>query len=286
MKSAIVLLVGRPNVGKSTLVNAIVGHKVSITSPKPQTTRFSIQAVYEDERGQLLLTDTPGIFMKAHDPISRLVNKRTVATLQEEADVVVYVVDRSRARSFEEGRVLGLVRALKKPTILVINKTDKEPDHGAEYRFLEDEVTHVLSMSAKEEKDIRPLIDLLFTYAKRDYPLVDRDSLVTPAVNITSRIYLQEIIREKIYLAMRQEVPYHISVFVDHIKERKNGTLYIHAFLYTSDSRYKKILIGKEGRMLNEIGRSVRHELETVTQKKIYLDLRVETNVTAQQSQD
>ena len=277
MKQAgIVLVIGRPNVGKSTLVNAIVGHKVSITSPKPQTTRFPIEAVYEDDRGQLIFIDTPGVFRKAEDTMSKVVNRRTLAAIDEECDVVLYVVDKTRARSYEEGRVLGLIRKLNKPVVLTINKADDPgTDHSAEYRFLEEEVASTHTISAKEEQHIKPLIDDLFSYAHRDYPLVDTSNLVTPALNVTSRMYLEELIREKVYLFTRQELPYNVGVSVDKIEDHDRDVLYIKAQVITTDVRYKKMLIGKEGRMVTEIGRAARKELEAVTRRKVYIDLQV-----------
>jgi GTP-binding protein Era len=125
MKQGTVLLIGRPNVGKSTFLNNLLGHKVAITSPKPQTTRFPIQAVYEDERGQLLFIDTPGVFGKADDMQAKKVNESTLNALGKEVDVVLYMVDHTRRRDFEESKVLGIVRkinALLK--ILVVNKVD------------------------------------------------------------------------------------------------------------------------------------------------------------------
>ena len=120
MKSGTVALIGRPNVGKSTLVNNLIGQKVAITSPKPQTTRFPIQALYEDERGQIIFFDTPGIFIKAKDRLSKKINRQTLQTLSEQFDVVLYIVDPTRKRDFEEGRVLGIVRQIDKPKILIL----------------------------------------------------------------------------------------------------------------------------------------------------------------------
>src|SRR3989344_3257305 len=124
MKAGVVALVGRPNVGKSTLLNTLLGQKVSITSPKPQTTRFPIQAVYEEERGQIVFMDTPGIFSKVKDQVAARINLRTEETIDRGVDVIVYMVDHTRERAEEENRVLGIVRKTKAPKILVINKVD------------------------------------------------------------------------------------------------------------------------------------------------------------------
>lgn len=123
-KSGTILLIGRPNVGKSTFLNTLVGQKVSITSPKPQTTRFPIKATYEEDRGRLLFIDTPGIFGKAEDSLSKKINKQTFSTLNQEVDLVLYMIDHTRKRDFEEGKVLGIVRKIDKPKFLIVNKTD------------------------------------------------------------------------------------------------------------------------------------------------------------------
>ncbi len=278
-KAGIVLLVGRPNTGKSTLVNNLIGHKVSITSPKPQTTRFPIEAVYEDERGQLIFIDTPGLFKKASDRLAKVVNRRTSEALKGDYDMVLYVIDKTRHRSFEEGRVLGEVRKIKKPVILVLNKDDvKDSDCSAEYLFMQEEVDATHTVSALKKRHLKPLLDTLFSYAPRTYPLLDAQAMPTPSLTLTSRLYLQDIIREKIYLFTRHELPYRTGVAVDEITERKNGVLYIHGTIYTTDARYKKMLIGKEGRMVTEIGRAARKELEVASNRKIYLDLIIEVD--------
>ena len=147
-KSGKVLLVGRPNVGKSTFVNNVIGQKVAITSPKPQTTRFPIKAVYEEERGRIIFVDTPGIMDKATDLMSRSINKATLQVINEDVDVVLYFIDPTRRRDFEESKVLGLVRKINKPKILVINKVDQEKTYLPQYEFLKDEFDQCFEISA------------------------------------------------------------------------------------------------------------------------------------------
>src|SRR4030042_4294981 len=124
MKQGNVLLIGRPNVGKSTFLNNVIGQKVAITSPKPQTTRFPIHAIYEDERGTIFFVDSPGVFGKTEDTLSKKINESTLKSANANIDVVIYMVDHTRKRDFEEAKVLGIVRKLEKPKILVINKID------------------------------------------------------------------------------------------------------------------------------------------------------------------
>jgi len=118
MKQGVVLLIGRPNVGKSTFANNLIGQKVAITSPKPQTTRFPIQAIYQEKRGQIILVDTPGIFGRAKDFLSKKINEKTLKTINQEIDIILYMVDPTRKRDFEEAKVLGIVRKINKPKIL------------------------------------------------------------------------------------------------------------------------------------------------------------------------
>ena len=279
MKSGIVALIGRPNVGKSTLLNHILGHKVSITSPKPQTTRFNIEAVYEDERGQIVIIDTPGIFGKVEDPLAKRINLQAEESLNQGVNVVVYMIDHTRERDFEENKILGIVRKVKVPKILVINKIDiKEPTHIVQYKFMEEEFDSVVHISALEHKNIPTLLDAIFSFLPEGKPTVDISTLSQPALNIDSKLFIAEIIREKAFLFLRREVPYSLTTMVDDIIERTGGTLYIKARILTSADRYKAMIVGKGGSMIKEISMAARKELETASNKKVYLELTVETD--------
>lgn len=279
MKAGIVALIGRPNAGKSTLLNNILGHKVAITSPKPQTTRFPIQAVFEDERGQIVFVDTPGVFAKIKDQISGRINARTEEAVEQGVDVIAYIVDHTRERAEEENRALGIVRKVKVPKILVINKVDiKEPTFIVQYKFMEAEFDHVVSLSAKEGKHIPLLLDAIFELLPEGTPMVDRAAMSQPGINIDSKTFVAEIIREKAFLELRKEVPYAITAVVDELDERANGILYIKARILTAADRYKGMIIGKDARMIKEIGATARKELEVASGKKVFLDLTVETD--------
>ncbi|MFC1626753.1 GTPase Era [Patescibacteria group bacterium] len=279
MKSGIVALVGRPNVGKSTLLNNILGHKVSITSPKPQTTRFNIQAVYEDERGQIVFVDTPGIFAKIEDSLARKINPRAEETLHQGVDIVLYMIDHTRQRSFEENKTLGIVRKSKAKKILVINKIDiKHPTHIVQYKFMEDEFDAVVSISALKRKNQNLLIDKIFEFLDENKPLVDKSTLIQPGLNLDSKMFISELIREKAFLFLRRELPYTLTTTVDEIKERDNGTLYIVARIITSNDKYKRMIIGNKGSMIREISMAARKELETARNKKVFIDLTVEAD--------
>ncbi len=279
MKSGIVALIGRPNVGKSTLLNNILGQKVSITSPKPQTTRFNIQAVYEDGRGQIIFVDTPGIFGKVHDPLAKHINANTEESLNTGVDVALYMVDHTREKDFEENKALGIVRKIAAPKILVINKTDiKRPTHIIQYKFMEDEFDKTVEISALEHKNLNILLDTIFEYLPEHDALVDTTTLAQPALNLDSKLFISEIIREKAFLFLRKEVPYTLTTVVDQVTERDNGTVYIKARILTNADRYKAMIIGKGGVMIKEISQAARKELETATSKKVFLELTVETD--------
>lgn len=279
MKSGYAAIIGRPNSGKSTLLNNLLGHKVSITSPKPQTTRFPIEAVYEDERGQIIFIDTPGIFAKVQDSISRKINPMAQKVLGRGVDVIVYLVDHTRDRDIEENKVLGLVRSFDKPKILAVNKIDiKKPSFLPHYVFLEDEFDNKIEISGLFKSNLNYLIDNIFELLPEGEKIVKEEYRPTPVLNMNSKIFLAEIIREKAYLFLRKEVPYTLTTVVDEITERKNNIIYIKARIITSADRYKRMIIGDNGRMIKEIGMAARKELETATNQKIFLDLIVEVN--------
>lgn len=276
-KSGVVALLGRPNAGKSTLLNAIIDRKVSITSPKPQTTQFSIQAVYEDPRGQILFTDTPGIFAKTDNPKSHELNLTAEHTLKEGVDVIVYVVDKTRERGIEENKVLGIVRKSDVPKILVINKTDKKhPDFIEQYKFMEEEFDATISLSARTRTNINILIDTIFAFLKEGEKLADVKGLSIPVLNMDSKLFLEEMIREKAFLRLRREVPYNIRVVVDSIVEKPQKNMSVIRARIIAPERYKKMIIGSGGTKIKEIGMMARRELELATNRNIYLELTVE----------
>lgn len=269
--------------GKSTFLNNLLGQKVAITSPKPQTTRFPIQAVYEDPRGQLLFIDTPGVFGKAEDFLAKKINESTFKSLGKEVDVVIYMVDHTRRRDFEESKVLGIVRKIKAPfKILVVNKVDLvDKSYVAQYRFLEDELPEVHAISALLGKHIKPLIDSIFNSlpekpSKKTASLIGENG--QQLRNIDSNIFIAELIREKIFLHTGREVPYTTTVIVDEITERSPRLTYIRARILTTHDRYKKMLIGRGGEKIKDLGRLARKEIELAINKKVFLELTIETD--------
>jgi GTPase len=279
MKAGIVALIGRPNVGKSTLLNNILGQKVSITSPKPQTTRFLIQAVLEEERGQIVFIDTPGIFNNAKEALSKIINPKAEEALSTNIDLVLYVIDHTRERSTEENRALGIVRKTTVPKILVVNKIDiKHPTYMIQYLFMQEEFDRTVEVSALKRSNINRLVDMIFEFLPEREPIVDTSRMIQPGLNLDSKTFISEIIREKAFLFLRSELPYTLTTVVDEISERDNGTMYVKARVLTTDDRYKAMIVGKNGFMVKEISMAARKELEAASNKPVYLDLTVETD--------
>lgn len=277
MKVGTVAIIGRPNTGKSTLVNNLVGQKVAITSPKPQTTQFPIYAVYQDDRGQIIFVDTPGIFAKTKNLRDKSVNLEAEKVLEKEVDLILYIIDHTRQRGIEENRVLGIVRSIPIPKILVINKDDiKKPSFIEQYKFLEDEFDKIHRISAIKGKNLSLLLTDIFSYLPEGEKKIEREDLAIPALNISSKLYVGEIIREKAFLVLRRELPYKIRVVVDELEERENGMTYIKARIITNTLNYKKMIIGRNASQIKEIGMMARKEFEIGSNRKVYLDLTVE----------
>lgn len=276
-KSGVAAILGRPNAGKSTLLNAIIGTKVSITSPKPQTTQFSVQAVYDDPRGQIIFSDTPGIFAKTDNPKASDINMTAEHAINDGVDVIVYVVDKTRERGVEENKVLGLIRKSDVPKILVINKSDvRQPDFIEQYKFMEEEFEATIELSAKTHFNLNVLIDTIFAFLKEGEKVVDSQSLALPVMNVDSKLYLEELIREKAFLRLRREVPYSIQVIVDETIEKPQKNMTVIKARILTPSRYKKMIIGAGGSKIKEIGSMARRELELATNRKIFLELLVQ----------
>lgn len=302
MKIGRVLLIGRPNVGKSTFVNNLVGQKVAITSPKPQTTRFPIRAFYEDARGKIIFVDTPGIFSQKRKPaagwqLSQKVNETSLQEVNKDIDLVIYMIDHTRRRDFEEAKVIGIVRKIGKPKILVINKTDlEEKTYLPQYKFLEEEIPTVFQISALKNMHIKPLLDKIFdllpeaneTKSSEEAKENNRVNFIEeeisqsktghPLLNVDSKTFISELIREKVFIMMGQEIPYTTTAIVDEIKEKGKQIIIIKARILTTNNRHKKMLIGAGGRKIKEIGSYARKEIALATGKIIYLDLIVETD--------
>jgi GTPase len=272
-----VALVGRPNSGKSTLLNNIVGQKVAIVSDKPQTTQTRITAVYEDERGQIFLRDTPGLFESKYG-IKK--SKAIIRDAISDADLLVYVMDCSRRWGEEEEEIKNIVIEFGKPFIVVFNKIDLKNLKNKDYylRKIDGLETDVLETSALKNKGVKALINKIFELiptGKRDKYVDDH---VSPLLSQNSQQYLEEIIREQIYTLTREEVPYQTKVKVGSIINNDvRKILKVKAVIEVSDEKYKGMLIGVNGSMINKIRDGVVEELSRLTEKRAYVTLKVKS---------
>jgi GTP-binding protein Era len=274
-KSGFAVLVGRTNVGKSTLLNALVGTKIAIVTPKPQTTRDTYHGIVHRPEGQIVFVDTPGLFKTQP---SRLVQNlhHKVRDALEGIDVIVHVVDPTRAIGSEDQRVNDLVDHTAHPKILVINKLDL-PDRYYRDTWLERGAKYasVIEVSALKNKNVDLIIQAIF----RHLPVGPAQYPIGQVTNVTNEFWIGELIREKLYLQTNQEVPYTASVHVEQVEDRKDKQgqplLYIKAAILTTDDRHQRMLIGQGARKIKEIGSAARKELEVAMNKKVFLDLDV-----------
>lgn len=278
-----VVILGRPNTGKSTLLNAIMSQKVAITSPLPQTTRKNSRVVYSDKRGKIIFADTPGIMGKIDDLMGKRINREAPKEL-DGADVIVCLMDISRPKNDEENKVIGLIRKSNAKKILVYNKMDVakgSKDHLAEYNYLEEEFDKVIFVSAIKSKNIKGLVNDIFELlpekknkeTEMNIEIIEEKN--GPVIGMGSKDYVAEIIREKAYLFLREEVPYSVNIEVEEIIDKKK-MLVIKAKILTVADRYKKMIIGRSGKKIKEIGYNARKELELMTGRKVFLELLVE----------
>src|SRR5688572_10652460 len=273
MKSGFVVLAGRSNVGKSSLLNALVGSKVAIVTPKPQTTRRPVRGILHDPRGQIVFVDTPGVFLGKKDELSQKLNASVKEQL-EGIDVVVYVTDPTREPGAEEDNIQRILRKLPTPIILAINKMDlpeeKRP-HTDAMRRIDVAQKEVLEVSAKRRSDLNRLVDSIFE-------MLPEGEAFYPDMQITDmahKEWLEELIREKVFMRLEQELPYSVHIEVTEIGDRDNGSKFVAATVWTTEDRYKGMIIGAKASMLKQIGIDVRRELEAVTGMRVYLELTV-----------
>jgi GTP-binding protein Era len=269
-KVGFAVLVGRSNVGKSTLLNTLVGTKIAITTPKPQTTRNALQGVIHDERGQIIFVDTPGIFTQVPDILTKKLNDAARSSL-EDIDVVLYVVDPTRHVGDEEKVIHKLVSTINKPKFLVLNKSDLTKPYEHEYLAWKDEFDEVFEVSALNNKNLTALKNAIF----EKLPIGEEVYPLGQLTNITNEFWLSELIREKVFMQMHEEIPYSVMVDIEENSIRENGMRYIRAAILTTAPRYKKMIIGEGAKKIKTIGSMVRKELEAISGEKIFLDLEV-----------
>ncbi|WP_230399002.1 GTPase Era [Novisyntrophococcus fermenticellae] len=271
-KSGFVAIIGRPNVGKSTLMNQLIGQKIAITSKKPQTTRNRIQTVYTSERGQIVFLDTPGIH-KAKNKLGEYMVNVAERTLQE-ADVVLWLVEPDTFIGAGERHIAEQLKNTKLPVILVINKVDTVSREevlifiDAYRKFYEfDEIIPVSALRGLNTEDV---IDTIFKYLPYGPQFYDEDTVTDQPM----RQIVAEIIREKALHALNEEIPHGIAVSIDSMKERTGGKITdIDATIVCERDSHKGIIIGKQGAMLKKIGTNARYEIEHLIEQKVNLKL-------------
>lgn len=270
MKSGFIGLIGRPNVGKSSLVNAVIGHKVAITSDKPQTTRNVIQGIRTDEDSQMVFVDTPGIH-KPKNKLGRILNKEAYYSL-EDVDVILFLVDITESLGKGDKFVIDVLKNANVPVILVINKIDKVPREEIlkkidEYKDLYN-FDEIIPISAKKMDNVDRLINVLKSKLTDNIKYYDEDMYTDKPVNFM----VSELIREKILDLTFEEVPHSVSVIADAMEYSANS-VNIQATIVVDRENLKAILVGKNGSMIKEIGTRARMEIELLLNKKVYLEL-------------
>ena len=271
MKSGFVSFIGRPNVGKSTLLNSILNKKVVITSNKPQTTRNLVQGIYNEDDTQIIFVDTPGIH-KAHNKLGRALNKQAYFTIND-VDIIIMVVDITEKVGSGDKFVIDILKNIEnKPVFLVINKIDKRPreeilskieEYMSLYNF-----TEVIPVSARKKDNIDRLIEVIKKYLPDNIKYFDSDTVT----NSSPEFIISELIREKVLELTDEEVPHSVTCIVDELYEEEK-IINIGASIIVDRENLKKIIIGKNGNMIKEIGIRARKDIEEYFGKQVYLDL-------------
>lgn len=271
-KSGFVTLIGRPNVGKSTLMNHLIGQKIAITSEKPQTTRNRIQTVYTDERGQIIFLDTPGIH-KAKNKLGEYMVNVAENTLKE-VDVILWLVEPTTFIGAGERHIAEQLSKIKTPVILVINKIDTVKSKEEILTFIAAykdilNFAEIIPVSALKEMNIEDVKSSIFKYLPAGPQFYDEDTVTDQPM----RQIAAELIREKALRMLDDEIPHGIAVVIDQMKERPNGIIDVDATIVCERDSHKGIIIGKGGSMLKRIGTVARMEIENLMDTKVNLKL-------------
>ncbi len=271
-KSGFVTLIGRPNVGKSTLMNHLIGQKIAITSDKPQTTRNRIQTVYTDERGQIIFLDTPGIH-KAKNKLGEYMVNVAEHTMSE-VDVILWLVEPTTFIGAGERHIAEQLQKVKTPVMLVINKIDTVKNQDEVLKFIDAykdicNFAEIVPVSALKGKNTDLVTELIFKYLPEGPQFYDEDTVTDQPM----RQIAAELIREKALRLLNDEIPHGIAVTIEKMTERKNGIMDIEANIVCERDSHKGIIIGKGGAMLKKIGTAARVEIENLMDTKVNLQL-------------
>ena len=272
MKSGFVSLIGRPNVGKSTLLNSIIGKKVAITSDKPQTTRNTIQGIYNEPDTQIVFVDTPGIHKPSHK-LGTYLNKQAYYSL-DDVDVNLMLVDASTNLGPGDKFIIEKLNETKKPVILILNKIDKLSrdqllEKIVEYKDLYD-FKEIIPVSAMKKDNIDTLIKVLKEYLTDEIRYFGENDIT----NKSTEFLLGEIIREKAFQLTGEEIPHSLTCFIEGVEKNKNSYV-INGVIVVDRESLKKIIIGRQGQKIKEIGIRARNEMEQLLGKKVHLELYV-----------
>lgn len=270
-RSGYVALVGRPNVGKSTLLNRILGQKVSITSRRPQTTRHRILGIKTGAQVQAVYVDTPGLHLGGKRAMNRYMNRAASDALQD-VDVVVFVVEGTRWTD-EDELVLEKLRQVSCPVILAINKIDRVVDKKALLPYLQQvsrhmDFTQIIPLSAKQGSQVGELEQAVEALLPESTPFYPEDQVTDRSM----RFMAAELVREKLFRKLGQELPYGITVEIEQFKE-EDGLFRINALIWVERDSQKAIVIGKQGALLREVGRESRIDMEESFGQKVFLEL-------------
>ena len=270
MKSGFISLIGRPNVGKSTLLNSIIGKKVAITSDKPQTTRNIIQGIYTDEECQMIFVDTPGIH-KPKNKLGKVLNKEAYYSIND-VDIVLFLVDITESLGKGDKYILDVLKKEGKKVILIINKIDKLPREEIllkidQYKDLYN-FEEIIPVSALKKDNVDRLINVLKGMLTDNVKYYEDDTYT----NVSEKFLISELIREKILDLTHEEVPHSVSVLTEQMTFNKNS-VNINSTIIVDRESLKKIIVGHNGSMIKEIGKRSRIDIEALLGKKVYLEL-------------
>jgi GTPase len=270
-KCGFVAIVGKPNVGKSTLMNALLGEKLSIISPKPQTTRQSIKGIYSDEMRQIIFLDTPGFLQPRYELHERM--RKIIQDSLNSADLILFVTDAPHYPTDYDREFIAVLKQTRAPRVALLNKIDLCEDYTALIEQLSESFDYVLPISAKTGANMDKMLDVISNYLPLSPPHYDPENLSDQPV----RFFAQEIIREKIMLNFSEEIPYSTAVIVTHFNEQDNQ-VDIDANIWIERDSQKPIIIGKNGTKIARIRQEAEIDLAKLVGKKVFLHLFVKIN--------
>lgn len=269
-KSGFVTIIGRPNVGKSTLINKLIGEKTTIVSKKPQTTRNQLKAIYTDENGQIVFMDTPGIH-KAKNELDKFMLDQAFQSLKG-IDLVLFMVDATYPFGKGDKYILNQIKNMEIPVIVLMNKIDKINNKvlfKRQNNYEQNTGLEVIPISAKKNKNINGVKEKIFSLLEEG-PKYYPEDMFTDQIE---KFIVAELIREQIFKFTREEIPYGVAVLVQEMKERDNDMIFVRANVIVEKKSHKGIIIGKNGKMLKRIGSNARKSIEKLLNTKVYLDL-------------